>query len=130
MGFFSKRKEAKAVQGKTKAHITGMAAATLDHVLNSEGLSTLLSGSLVLDNQLGVSFRTGVLSEGVDNIVAVVPIGNLEEAEILKAFENSEAGGNDAELFSQFTDEIVMAAMRIFESKSEELRDLPVGRMF
>ncbi len=62
----------------TKMRVAGLAASTIDYVINESGINVLISGSLALDKNLSPSFRSGRIQSGGD-IIAVVAIADLDE---------------------------------------------------
>lgn len=111
----------------TKMRIAGLAASTIDYVINDAGLGMLVAGSLVLDKNLHPSFRSGRPRAGGD-ILAVVPIADLEEAEIFKTL--AETDMCDPSLFQPFVDQLIYAVLRQFEAQSPSFAALPTGNMF
>jgi hypothetical protein len=76
----------------------------------------------VLSKDFKVSFRSGVPGIGGD-IVAVVPVGELEEAAILKTL--GELDGAAGLAAPMLIDQIVYAAMRQFSSQYPPFGQLP-----
>lgn len=106
----------------SKARVGGLAASTLDYVLQNEGAATLAAGSLVLTKDFRVSFRGGKPQIGGD-LVAVVPIGDLEEAAIFKTL--GEIGGGAMPGSPMLIDMVVYAAMREFSVQYAPFDQLP-----
>ena len=111
----------------TKMKVAGLAASIVDGVINDAGVGMLVAGSLVLNKELWPSFRSGKPKIGGD-ILAVVAIGELEEADIFKTLE--EVGIRDSSLFQPLVDQLVYAALRKFEAQCPTFAALQTGNMF
>lgn len=103
--------------------VAGLAASCLDYVITDAGVSTLIAGSLVLDNTLQVSFRGGKPKIGND-ILAVVSLGDLDESDVFKSLANS--GMKDTTMFEPFIDQLVYAAIRRFETQCPAFAAIPM----
>ncbi len=106
----------------TKMRVAGLAASTIDYVINESGINVLISGSLALDKNLSPSFRSGRIQSGGD-IIAVVAIADLDESEVFKTFAKTDI--SDAFLLEPFVDQLVYAALRQFEGQSSSFAALP-----
>lgn len=115
---FSKRPDT------TKMKIMGLLASTVDYIIDNEGCETLLSGSLVLDANFNPSFRGGKILPSGD-ILAVVPIGDLSEAEFFRVM--AEEGITDMSMCTPFIDQLVMAVVREFSAHCPEMAKIPVS---
>lgn len=111
----------------TKMKVAGLAASTIDYVINDAGLGMLVAGSLVLDKELRPSFRSGKPKLGGD-IFAVAAIGELEEAEIFKTLAQTDM--RDPSMFQPFVDQLIYAVLRKFEAQCPAFAALPTGEMF
>lgn len=111
----------------TKMKVAGLAASTIDYVINDAGLGMLVSGSLVLDKELRPSFRSGKPKLGGD-IFAVAAIGELEEAEIFKTLAQTDM--RDPSMFQPFVDQLIYAVLGKFEAQCPAFAALPTGEMF
>lgn len=111
----------------TKMRVAGLAASTIDYVINDAGLGMLVAGSLVLDKDLQPSFRSGQPKAGGD-LLAVAAIGDLEESEIFKTLAESDI--RDPSMFQPFVDQLIYAVLRKFEAQCPSFAALPVGNMF
>ena len=111
----------------TKMKVAGLAASTIDFVINDAGVGMLVAGSLVLDKGFRPSFRSGKPKIGGD-ILAVVAIGELEESKAFKTFEKSVI--RDSSLLEPFVDRLVHAALRQFEAQCPAFAALQTGNMF
>jgi hypothetical protein len=111
----------------TKMKVAGLAASTIDFVINDAGLGMLVAGSLVLDKNFQPSFRSG-RPKAVGDILAVAAIGDLEEAEIFKALADTDM--RDPSLFQPFVDQLIYAVLRQFEAQCPSFAALPTGNMF
>ena len=106
----------------TKEKDAGLTASTIDYVLNELGTRTLVRGSIVLDSQLKPSFSTGTPDRRND-IVSIVPIGNLEEAEFFREFEDMDVP--DWTKFMPVVDNLVYAILRRWEIECPAYAALP-----
>jgi hypothetical protein len=105
----------------SKQHILGKLASTIDFVITDAGLSTLLSGSIVMRVDFSTGFQSGrVVRE--DNIIASVCIADLKEAEVLKMA--LEIGLDDASLLSPFVDDLCYGLCAEFENQSTTFKAL------
>ena len=95
----------------------GLAASTVDHILENEGVPTLLGGSLVLDKEFRVSFRTGKASRNA-SIKAVVTLGDLQAAQPFREFHSQDI--NDMSMYSIFVDKLIYEAMAALEYQLSE----------
>lgn len=111
----------------TKMKVAGLAASTIDYVINDAGLGVLVAGSLVLDKELRPSFRSGKPKLGGD-IFAVASIGELEEAEIFKTLAQTDM--RDPSMFQPFVDQLIYAVLGKFEAQCPAFAALPTGEMF
>lgn len=111
----------------TKMKVAGLAASTIDYVINDAGLGVLVAGSLVLDKELRPSFRSGKPKLGGD-IFAVAAIGELEEAEIFKTLAQTDM--RDPSMFQPFVDQLIYAVLGKFEAQCPAFAALPTGEMF
>ena len=111
----------------TKMRVAGLAASTIDYVINDAGLGMLVAGSLVLDKDLKPSFRSGRPKAGA-YILAVAAIADLEEAKIFKTL--AETDMRDPSLFQPFVDQLTYAVLRQFEAQCPSFAALPTGNMF
>lgn len=111
----------------TKIKVAGLAASTIDYVINDAGLGMLVAGSLVLDKELRPSFRSGKPKLGGD-IFAVAAIGELEEAEIFKTLAQTDM--RDPSMFQPFVDQLIYAVLGKFEAQCPAFAALPTGEMF
>lgn len=73
----------------TKMKVAGLAASTIDFVINDAGIGMLVAGSLVLNKEFRPSFQSGKPKIGGD-ILAVAAIDDLEEASMFKVFETTD----------------------------------------
>ena len=110
----------------TKMRVAGLAASAIDHVINDAGLGTLVAGNLVLDKNLQPSFRSGKPKSGGD-ILAVVAIADLEEAEIFKTL--AKTGMRDTSMFQPFVDQLIFAVLHQFDVQCPSFAALPTGNM-
>lgn len=111
----------------TKMKVAGLAASTLDHVVKVDGIGVLVAGSLVLKKQLRPAFIMGKPKIGGD-ILAVVSIGELEEAELFKMFAkiNMDKLPSDVPMFAaEAIDKIVYAALSKFAAQCPAFAALP-----
>lgn len=111
----------------TKMRVAGLAASTIDYVINDAGLGMLVAGSLVLDKDMQPSFRSGRPKAGGD-ILAVAAIADLEESEIFKTL--AETDMRDPTIFQPFVDRLIYAVLRKFEAQCPSFAALPEGNMF
>lgn len=108
----------------TKMKVAGLAASAIDFVVNDGGVGMLVAGSLVLDKELRPSFRSGrPKAEG--DLLAVVAIGELEEADMFRALE--EVDIRDSLLLQPFVDQLIHAALRKFEEQCPAFAALSTG---
>jgi hypothetical protein len=110
----------------TKMRVAGLAASTIDYVINDAGLGMLVAGSLVLDKNLQPSFRSGRPKTGGE-ILAVAAIADLDEAEIFKTLAETDV--RDPSLFQPFVDQLIYAVLRQFEAQCPAFSALPTGNM-
>lgn len=106
----------------TKMKIAGLAASAVDFVIGDAGLKMLINGSLVLNDKLKPSFRSGIPIKR-EGILAVVPLKDLKEIEFFQLM--SDAGMSDISLFEPFIDQLVLAALREFEKQNDLFANLP-----
>lgn len=106
----------------TKMKIAGLAASAVEFVIGDAGLEMLINGSLVLNDKLKPSFRSGIPTKKED-ILAVVPLKDLKEIEFFQLM--SDAGISDISLFEPFIDQLVLAALREFEIQNNLFASLP-----
>lgn len=111
----------------TKMKVAGLAASTIDFVINDAGIGMLVAGSLVLNKEFRPSFQSGKPKIGGD-ILAVVAIGELEEAILFKTFEKADI--RDSSMFEPFVDKLVYAALQRFEAQCPTFAALQTGNMF
>ena len=114
-------------QPPTKMKISGLAASAVDYVIRDAGLKGLLAGSLVLDKELGVSFRGGRhVANG--SIIATVAIADLDESEILKSLVSRDI--RDTSMLQPVVDQLIYAVIREFEAQSATFAGLQAGSYF
>lgn len=111
----------------TKMRVAGLAASTIDYVINDAGLGMLVAGSLVLDKNMQPGFRSGRPKAGGD-ILAVAAIADLEESEIFKTLAETKV--RDPTMFQPFVDQLIYAVLRKFEAQCPSFAALPEGNMF
>lgn len=112
MGFFSSL--FRRVPKTTKLKVAGHAASTIDFVISDMGVGALVAGNIALDKEFRPIFQSGNVATG-GNILAVVAIGDLEEAEIFKTLAHVEL--HDLSLISPFVDVLVYAILRKFDAQ-------------
>lgn len=110
----------------TKMKVAGLAASTIDYVINDAGIVMLVAGSLVLDKELRPSFRSGKPRLGGD-ILAVAAINDLEGAEIFKTLAETDI--RDSSMFQPYVDQLIYAALRKFEAQCPAFAALQTGDM-
>lgn len=111
---------------KTKMRVAGLAASTVEKVINDEGLGMLLAGSLVLDKNFQPSFSSG-RPKTSGEILAVAAIADLDEAKIFKNIAEIEAP--DPSMLQPFVDQLIYAVLRQFEAQCPAFAALPTGDM-
>jgi len=111
----------------TKMKVAGLAASTIDFVINDAGIGMLVAGSLVLNKEFRPSFRSGKPKIGGD-ILAVAAIDDLEEASMFKVFETTDI--RDSSLLQPFVEKLVYAALRQFEAQCPAFAALQTGNMY
>lgn len=129
MGFFSSlfKSTPPPPPQKTQLKIMGLGASAVDYIINDSGVDGLLRGSLVLSDQLGLSFRGGKHQRG-GNILAAVALADLPESSPLKKF-SPELAGTSALLMQPLVDRMLYAAMAEIKKQSPEFAALPLGSM-
>lgn len=122
MGLFNSLFGGKPKTSKMK--VAGLAASCVDYVINDAGINAMIAGSLVLDKNLHVSFRSGRPTSGGD-VLASVPLGDLSEADAFEVLAKSRI--TDTSMMAPFTDQLVYAALRRFEAQCPEFAALPTN---
>jgi hypothetical protein len=107
----------------TKIEIVSMAAARFDQVLMEEGLEALLSGRLVLDRQLRVSFRSSGSASDRDTL-AEVAVDELEDVGVFRML--ARAGTLTSDLYRIFVDRLAYASWQQLEARCPAFARLPM----
>ncbi|MBW6512872.1 MAG: hypothetical protein K0A93_12310 [Desulfuromonadaceae bacterium] len=116
MGFIKKlfeKKERAIVEVPSKMRTAGFVAALIDHVIENNGIFSLVDGSLVLTKSFNVRFAHST-DICVDEYAAVVKIKELENAALFVGFRDKgkpEADSHDKDLFSFVIDQCAMEVM-------------------
>ncbi len=108
----------------TKMKVAGLAASTVDFVVQDAGLKMLLNGSLILSKDFGVSFKNGKATIG-NEVIAAISISDLDHSDDLRKF--AELDIRDTFLLQPIVDRLIYEVIDKFSQQCTDFAALETG---